>query len=400
MLKEKKPVIISEDNPFVLGKLTLYPNRLKYKDAKCNFKDIVHVGWYFLSQTINFINVKKVHLSIYIRDRERPIEIRNSTMYVTPKLITAYHFIAKATFDNRIQQYIDQLEEYGGFNYRDATIYSDGRVLWNNKVFYLHNAQFEPFKIIIKQGGMFSPKMQLDITLDQDILLVLINYILKNPEDPEKIRDSAIKRKEVAESIGGLIYDVVCLLAKISSADGKISPEEISVIKDFLLKELGLEEDSFQWAVSIFNNAKTSPEPFELYAKKVKTRVGQDTDLLRNIADLLFFVATADKHISAEEELLLKEAEIIFGVEGSSYANFKENFNKKHHIWTEKEFLEILGLSQDAQPSDIKLTYRRLAMQYHPDHLQHLGPEFQEMAEEKMKEINKAYTYFQQKYQI
>ncbi|MBK8049301.1 MAG: DnaJ domain-containing protein [Anaerolineales bacterium] len=32
-----------------------------------------------------------------------------------------------------------------------------------------------------------------------------------------------------------------------------------------------------------------------------------------------------------------------------------------------------------------------MAKQYHPDRVTHLGPEFQSLAEEKMKEINAAY---------
>jgi DnaJ-domain-containing protein 1 len=38
--------------------------------------------------------------------------------------------------------------------------------------------------------------------------------------------------------------------------------------------------------------------------------------------------------------------------------------------------------------------------QYHPDKVQHLGREFQQMAEYKTKEIQKAYDYFKQNYNI
>ncbi len=36
-------------------------------------------------------------------------------------------------------------------------------------------------------------------------------------------------------------------------------------------------------------------------------------------------------------------------------------------------------------------------MQYHPDKVGHLGEEFKSIAEEKMKEINVAYGYFEKK---
>jgi DnaJ like chaperone protein len=37
-------------------------------------------------------------------------------------------------------------------------------------------------------------------------------------------------------------------------------------------------------------------------------------------------------------------------------------------------------------------------MQYHPDKVAHLGEEFKAVAEEKMKEINAAYSHFKQRY--
>jgi hypothetical protein len=73
---------------------------------------------------------------------------------------------------------------------------------------------------------------------------------------------------------------------------------------------------------------------------------------------------------------------------------FKENQNP------EKRCLSIFGLKGTVSEDDIKKRYRELVSQYHPDKVQHLGREFQQMAEEKTKEIQKAYDYFKQTYNI
>ncbi len=52
---------------------------------------------------------------------------------------------------------------------------------------------------------------------------------------------------------------------------------------------------------------------------------------------------------------------------------------------------EILGISTDADQKEIHAAYRKLANQYHPDKVAHLGEEFHEMAEKRFKEIQKAY---------
>ncbi|MBN1673427.1 MAG: DUF1232 domain-containing protein [Kiritimatiellae bacterium] len=54
----------------------------------------------------------------------------------------------------------------------------------------------------------------------------------------------------------------------------------------------------------------------------------------------------------------------------------------------------ILDLDGDFSPARVRDQYRDLAKKYHPDRVHHLGVEFQEMAEQKLKAINEAYAYF------
>jgi DnaJ-domain-containing protein 1 len=52
---------------------------------------------------------------------------------------------------------------------------------------------------------------------------------------------------------------------------------------------------------------------------------------------------------------------------------------------------EILGVSPTASKDEIRTAYRKLANQYHPDKVHHLGTEFQQLAEAKFKAIQEAY---------
>ncbi|GAB6909065.1 DnaJ domain protein [Desulfosarcina cetonica] len=51
----------------------------------------------------------------------------------------------------------------------------------------------------------------------------------------------------------------------------------------------------------------------------------------------------------------------------------------------------ILEITPGASKEEIKAAYRRLAGKYHPDKVQHLGEEFQRLAEKRFKEIQTAY---------
>ncbi|WP_319521878.1 DnaJ domain-containing protein [uncultured Desulfosarcina sp.] len=51
----------------------------------------------------------------------------------------------------------------------------------------------------------------------------------------------------------------------------------------------------------------------------------------------------------------------------------------------------VLEIEPGASKEEIKAAYRRLAAQYHPDKVQHLGRDIQELAETRFKEIQQAY---------
>jgi DnaJ-domain-containing protein 1 len=51
----------------------------------------------------------------------------------------------------------------------------------------------------------------------------------------------------------------------------------------------------------------------------------------------------------------------------------------------------VLGIAVSASTEEIRIAYRKMANLYHPDKVAHLAPEFREMADRKMKEINTAY---------
>jgi DnaJ like chaperone protein len=52
---------------------------------------------------------------------------------------------------------------------------------------------------------------------------------------------------------------------------------------------------------------------------------------------------------------------------------------------------QILGVGPDADQTEIRQAYRRLAAQYHPDKVAHLGVDLRHLAEQKFKSIQAAY---------
>jgi preprotein translocase subunit Sec63 len=75
-------------------------------------------------------------------------------------------------------------------------------------------------------------------------------------------------------------------------------------------------------------------------------------------------------------------------------------YQNREHTNTEEEYRQTLGVTADDDLATIRKKYKQLLAKYHPDKVQHLGIEFQEMAERKTKAIMEAYEFFHNKYNL
>lgn len=71
--------------------------------------------------------------------------------------------------------------------------------------------------------------------------------------------------------------------------------------------------------------------------------------------------------------------------------NNTQNEQFKYSSESYKDSYVILGIKRGSTQKEIKEAYKKLAAQYHPDKVQHLGREFQELAQKKFVEIQNAY---------
>lgn len=60
--------------------------------------------------------------------------------------------------------------------------------------------------------------------------------------------------------------------------------------------------------------------------------------------------------------------------------------------WTSNDPHVVLGIPRSADQATIRSAFMTLSKQYHPDRVASLGPEFRELAEDRMKTINAAYA--------
>lgn len=107
-------------------------------------------------------------------------------------------------------------------------------------------------------------------------------------------------------------------------------------------------------------------------AEKARENLKREADATREELDRI--MRETREGVKREEERIQRERE-------------EAEKGKTQH----RDPYEILGLSRDASPAEIKKRYRELMTQYHPDKAAQTTPEIQKLAEERVKEINWAY---------
>ena len=179
-------------------------------------------------------------------------------------------------------------------------------------------------------------------------------------------------------------------LAKIAKADGRVSEakEEVSKIESFISNKFNFSEDERNFAINIFQKAKSDRVSFDAYAKQLYQLLGSSPNSLLVFYELLFELAMADGEMHENEERLLRKIPDIFGFDKNVYEDL---YNK--YVGKISDAYEILGVTKGMSLEEIKKVYRVKRKEFHPDALisKGLPEELIEKAKEKFIEIQAAF---------
>ena len=190
------------------------------------------------------------------------------------------------------------------------------------------------------------------------------------------------------------IYEL-CLLKLCSlliKADGKIEQSEVQAVRMFFKKAFGEQK-----ADQLFAEIKVRPDiPDDIEAIVKTIRDVLEPQKYYVIVEFLFSLAAVDGNISIEEEELIFKVGYAFGFDKEKLIELKRLFFSKTNSGTStKDKLlrayGILGLEPSASLEDIKKSFRRLSMEYHPDRLVGVSESLKKIAEAKFIEIKDAY---------
>jgi len=191
---------------------------------------------------------------------------------------------------------------------------------------------------------------------------------------------------------GDFEISLLLLSAVVIKADGKIDQRELSYVRNHFKSMYGEERASH--AFKLFNGfIKNNNVSTRQVCMQIRQNMTHASRL--QLIHFLFGIAKADGAVIEAEVNAIKT------IAGYLYINQQDFESIKAMFYDSSESAyKILNIEKSATNDEVKKAYRKMVKKFHPDKLQHLGEEHVKGAEEKFKQVQKAYEQIQNERRI
>ncbi|MEM6515098.1 MAG: DnaJ domain-containing protein [Bacteroidota bacterium] len=185
---------------------------------------------------------------------------------------------------------------------------------------------------------------------------------------------------------GDFEVSLLILASVIIKADERRDKRELDYVRQQFLSMYGKERANH--AFRLFKNINKQNIPTRKVCMQIRQMMDHAARL--QLLHFLFGIAKADGIVTDNEVSQIYMISGYLGISSKDYASIKAMFYN-----SSENACKILEINKDATTDEIKQAYRKMAKKYHPDRVIHLGKEHQEGAEEKFRQVQKAYEQLQ-----
>ncbi|MBQ0734849.1 TerB family tellurite resistance protein [Aquimarina celericrescens] len=177
--------------------------------------------------------------------------------------------------------------------------------------------------------------------------------------------------------------NLLSLSSIVIKADGRVNQRELDYVRSYFVSAYGKERANatFRTFNEIIKNRDVSAHRICMY-------INQHTQYPSRLQILhfLFGIANADGSVSSAEANEIQNIARFLRINLRDFESIKAMFFK-----TVDQAYKILEIEKNASDSEVKKAFRTMAKKYHPDKLQHMDEVYKKGAEEKFREVQKAY---------
>jgi len=181
--------------------------------------------------------------------------------------------------------------------------------------------------------------------------------------------------------------NLLSLCSIVIKADGQVSQRELDYVRQYFLSTYGKEK-----ANAIFRTFNEVIKNREISAQRICTYLNQRTryEVRLQLLHFLFGIAQADGAVSNLEIEKIKEIAGYLRVGRQDFESIKAMFIK-----SADNAYKILEIEKGVSDDEVKKAYRKMAKKYHPDKVITDNEAIKKGAEEKFKEVQRAYEQIQ-----
>lgn len=181
--------------------------------------------------------------------------------------------------------------------------------------------------------------------------------------------------------------NLLSLCSIVIKADGQVSQRELDYVRQYFLSTYGKEK-----ANAIFRTFNEVIKNREISAQRICTYLNQRTryEVRLQLLHFLFGIAQADGAVSNLEIEKIKEIAGYLRVGRQDFESIMAMFIK-----SADNAYKILEIEKAVSDDEVKKAYRKMAKKYHPDKVITDNEAIKKGAEEKFKEVQRAYEQIQ-----
>lgn len=204
-------------------------------------------------------------------------------------------------------------------------------------------------------------------------------------EDIENAKKYSTSSKNVQS--GDFEISLLLLSAVVIKADGKVDERELNYVRTHFKNMYGEERanNAFKLFKGFMQNNDVSTQQICVQIRQNLTHASR-----LQLVHFLFGIAKSDGNVSEVEVNSIKTIASYLYISLNDFESIKAMFYEDS-----ESAYKILEIHKNATDEEVKAAYRKMVKKYHPDKLQHLGEEHVKGAEEKFKQVQKAYEQIQ-----
>ncbi len=196
---------------------------------------------------------------------------------------------------------------------------------------------------------------------------------------------------------GDFEISLLVLAAVVIKSDGQVDKRELDFVRRNFISMYGKEKANK--AFKLFNGILKENISTRQVCLQIRQHMSHASRL--QLLHFLFGIAKADGAVSQAEMHIIKTISVYLYISNRDFESIRAMFSAtssssgRRSSYTSSSAYKILEITKKATNAEVKKAYRKLVKKHHPDKLRHLGEEYQKGAEEKFRQIQKAYEQIQ-----